>query len=404
MEFQYSAKSTNGSTSTGVLVAESIAEARQRLREKGLFALSLESAGIATGPFAGRFKRKKKRVGKSDLLMLTSQLSIMTQAGVDLAEALEGVGENCIHPTLKAVLAEIHNDVSSGAGISESLRKHVDVFGEAYVASIAAGEASGTLTDVLDRLVELLGHELKLQSSIKSVLAYPIVLSVVAFNVIGALVFFVLPQFGSVFEDMGKTPPIHTQILLDVSAFLRAHFLKVGVTFSVFVLLLYKFWLADRAGKYWDGFVLNFRLARGATRSLYTGRTFRLLGTMLESGIPLLDGIRLCRASVKNRLYRELFDQLEDSVLNGRGIGTVLTATPFVPPGASQMVGTAERTGRIGPVMVTIGEFYENEGEQKVRDLTKLLEPLIIVVMGVVVSVVVLAVMLPLLDVSTGSH
>jgi type II secretory pathway component PulF len=125
---------------------------------------------------------------------------------------------------------------------------------------------------------------------------------------------------------------------------------------------------------------------------------------MLQSGIPLLEGIRLCRASVKNQLYRKLFDQLEDSVLNGEGIGVILSSTTFVPPGASQMVATAERTGRLGPVMVTIGEFYENEGEQKIRNLVQLLEPLIIVVMGAVVSVVVLAVMLPLLDVTTGSH
>jgi type II secretory pathway component PulF len=223
-----------------VLVAESLAEARQSLRDKGLFALSLQ-AGTATNAVSNRFKRKRKKVGKSDLLLLTSQLSIMTQAGVDLAEALEGVAENCTHSTLKSVLEEIHNDVSSGSAISESLRKHVDVFGEAYVASVAAGEASGTLSEVLDRLVELLGHELKLISTIKSVLAYPVVLSVVASLVIGALVFFVLPQFGTVFEDMGKVPPVHTQILLDASKFLRAHFLKVAVTLGVSGFVIYKF-------------------------------------------------------------------------------------------------------------------------------------------------------------------
>ena len=336
--------------------------------------------------------------------MLTSQLSIMCQAGIDVAEALGNVAKRCPNPTLARILREIHDDVSAGITVSEALKKHSKVFGGAYVASIAAGEASGTLTEVLKRLAELLKHEIRLRATIRSVMAYPLVLTGVAMIVIAALVFFVLPQFAVVFEDLGNTPPAHTQMLLASGAFLREHFLMLGVGFVVFAGLGWRYMLTEQAARYWDSTILTFRISSGATQSLITGRTFRLLGTMLQSGIPLLEGLELCRESVRNRVYRDLFDAMSESVVNGGGIGPILDESNVVPDGAAQMVGTAEQTGRLGEVINTIGEFYEEEGEQKIRGLAKLLEPLVIVVMGSVVGFVVMAVMLPLLDVSASSR
>jgi type II secretory pathway component PulF len=218
------------------------------------------------------------------------------------------------------------------------------------------------------------------------------------------LVFFILPQFGTVFRGLGKDPPWHTQCLLDGARLIRAYFPILGLAVIAVLGGVLKFGGTERAVQYWDGIVLNLRFVRSATRSLLTGRTFRLLGTMLQSGIPLLEGIRLCRASVRNRLFRRLFDQMEESVVNGGSIADVLVVCPLLPGGAAQMIQTAERTGRLASVMVAMGSYYEEEGEQKVRDLVKLLEPLIIIVMGVVVSGVVMAVILPLLEVATSSH
>ena len=404
MQFQFSAKSTDGSLRNGVMVADSADDVRNRLREEGLFVMSV-ATGQAKQVLALSKGLKFGRTGvkKTDLLMLTSQLSIMCQAGVDLGEALQLAAQDCPNKTLQEILERIHHDVSAGLSISEALGKHSNVFGDAYIASVAAGEASGTLTEVLLRMAQLLKHEIRLCSTLKSVLAYPIVLIGVAFMVLSALVFIVLPQFGSVFEGLGEPPPVHTQMLLDSATFLRANFLAIAVVAGFGAVAMAKFWFTEKAARYWDGVLVNLRFLKGASRPLLSGRTFRLLGTLLDSGIPLLDGIRLCRTSVQNRFFRELFDRMEASVLSGKGIGEVIARTKIVPPGAAQMISTAERTGRLGDVMVTIGEFYEDEGEQKVRDLTKIIEPLIIIVMGAVVGLVVMAVMLPLLDVSTAS-
>ena len=405
MEYTFTARDAAGLSRSGVINAESLSDVRQTLRADGLFVLSIDarSGRLQHGQTKNQ-RRSTPRIDKADILLLTSQLSIMNQAGLDLAESLDSLSQQCPNVGLQRVLKQVHTDVSSGAGISEALRRHSDVFGKAYVASIAAGEASGTLGEVLQRMVELLDHAIRLRATLRSVLAYPIVLSCVAFLVISALVFFVLPQFAEVFEGLEDPPPAHTQLLLDGSQLIRDHLLLVGGSTVAALLTVLHFWKTDRATRFRDSFVLNSRLLRRAMRSLLTGRSFRLLGTMLQSGIPLLEALRLCRESVRNWLFQRMFDGMEQNVMNGRGIGEVLATSPFIPQGAAQMIVTAEQTGRLGSVMVTIGQYYEKDGEQQVRDLTKLLEPLIIVLMGAIVGTVVMAVMLPLLDISTASH
>ncbi len=404
MEFAFTARSLDGTTRTGVLDAESVADVRKRLRQDGLFALTV-AASAATRSTRGRGLRQRGAgIRKSELLTLTSQLSIMSEAGVDLAESLQSVADRCRDVALKKTLVAVHEDISSGIAVSEALRRRSDVFGEAYVASVAAGEASGTLTEVLKRLTDLLQNELRLRASLRGVLAYPIVLLSVAMLVMTALVFFVLPQFAEVFESLGEPPPLHTQLLLDGASFLRAHVWQLFIASIAVVYGLWRFGLNDGVVRYWDGVVLNSRLSGTAAQALLTGRSFRMLGLMLNSGIPLLEAIQLCRASVRNRVFTGLFDAMEQSVLNGGGIGEIVSVSTLIPSGAAQMVATAERAGRLGSVMVRVGEYYETDGERQLRSLVKLLEPAIIVVMGVVVACVVMAVMLPLLEISTSSR
>lgn len=405
MQFQYTAKTTVGQTSSGMIEAASLSEARQQLREQGLFILSLatqRAAAFRSGKRRLTFSRSG--VKKVEVLMLTSQLAIMCQTGVDLAEALQNLAEQCPNPTLKKILDAVYQDVSSGIPVSVAMKKHSHIFGDAYVASIAAAEASGTMTEVLIRLADLLRNDIRLRSTLRSALAYPIVLGVVALGVVAALVLFVLPQFSKVFIDMGTPAPPMTQMLMDAANALRDNFFILLAVCGGGVWALSRFWSTDRGSHFWDGLVLNTVLIRNATQPLLLGRMFRLLGTMLQSGIPLLEAIRLCRSSVQNRYYRDLFDSLEQNVINGEGLAKALSAAQFVPSGAKQMVITAERTGKLGTVMQSVGEFYEDEGERQVHELAKLLEPAIIVFMGVIVAFVVLSIMLPLLDVSTMSH
>ena len=403
MQFRYTAKSLNGQSSTGVLDAPSLPQARQQLQRTGLFPISIGLAEIdeAVSGLSPSSSRRRKRIRKTDLLMATSQLSIMCRAGIDLAEALRSVARECRNPALRDVYSEIYQDVSQGSSASVAFRRHREVFGNGYVASIDAAETSGAVNDVLPRLVDMLRNEIRLQSSLKSVAAYPVVLLGVAAIVLTVLVFFVLPQFSHVFASLGRPAPPLTALLLDTAQLLRANLLWLSLGVVGVVVALSHLLRTESARRYWDETTLNGPIVRHGSRALLTGRSFRTLGLMLASGVPLVDAVRLCRTAVRNRVFQGLFQELEHDVLNGKGIGPTVSRAEFVPPGAAQMVSTAEQTGNLAEVMQLIGEFYEEEGERLVRGTVKLLEPVIIIVMGIVVAGVVLAVVLPLLDVST---
>lgn len=404
MELQFKAKSIDGEVQTGILVAESKMDARANLKKQGLFPIQVEELTDQFKLETPTPQFSRRGIRKNDLLMLTSQLAIICQAGLDVAEAIEIVNEECPNPALSKVLDQIHSDISNGVAVSDALRIHIKVFGEAYVAAVAAGEASGTLPEVLERLTELLEHEIRMTSTVRSVLAYPMVLTGVLMVVILVLIFFVLPQFSKVFDSLGRTPPMQTRILIDVSSYLRSHVMLIaGVTAGLGV-LAWRYLRTEKAAQARDTFVIKSRLVSKPARALITGRAFRLLGTMLQSGIPLLEGIRLCRASISNRVFRDLFERMDRSVVAGGSIGVILKESNLLPPGVSQMLGAAERTGQLGPVMITVGEHFEGDGEKRIKELAKLVEPCVVVVMGVLVSGVVMSVMLPLLDVSSTSH
>ena len=406
MKFQYQAKKRSGEATSGELESSSIGEARQQLRAQGLFVSSLSpvKVGGAKSSAGAAGLRLFGRITKSDLVMMMSQLTIMCQSGIDLAEALENVAQQCTKPAFRTVLEKVHADVSNGSAFSDALKKHPQAFDEMFVAGIASGEHAGTITQVLERLTYLIRGDLRLQSTVWSMLMYPMVLCGVTFLVLNALIFFVLPQFATVFETLEKPVPPLTQLLLDTGTFVRGHLAIVlgsflGVVIAAAVLRKTQF-----VRRVWDYATLHVIVVRNATRALLTGRTFRMLGTMLMSGVPLVDGIRLCRSASRNQLFRDLFRQVEQDVLMGEGLGRTLLSAPFLPIGAAQMVVTAERSGKMGEVIKNVGEYYEEQGERSLRDLVKIAEPAVIVFLGVVVAGIVLSIVLPMLDVSTSSE
>lgn len=344
----------------------------------------------------------RSRITRSDVLMVTSQLAVMCQTGLDLAEAIRVAASACRHPGMSRILSAVYDDISAGVKPSVALERHGGrELGAAYVASIAAAEASGTVTEVLQRLAEMLRNEIRMRNGIVAAISYPAILLGVAFVVVNALIFFVLPQFSKVFEQMGRPAPPLTRFLLDGSSFMRSYWPAIALIAVVVVVGGTQLWRLPAARRYVDWFVLHAALLRSATRSLYAGRAFRLIGTLLQSGVPLLDAVRLCRGSVRNALFRQFFDRIESDVVTGKGLAGAVGEADFVPAGASQMLATAERTGKLGYVLSLIGEHFEDEGEQRLRQIVRLAEPAVIVFLGGIVGVVVLAVILPLLDIST---
>ena len=413
MHFAYAAKDASGDLLSGSIQAATAAEARRLLRSRGSFVTSLQADSAsqqrtsATAPsLRGTAPARmswSRGVSGADLMMVTSQLSVMTRSGLDFADALQAVARQCRSTRLAAVLRMVHDDVSAGQSVSSAMARHPDAFPSAYVAGIAAGEASGTLPTVLTRLAQLQRNQLRIRNAVRSTMIYPVILAGVAGVVIVALVLVVLPQFAQVFRDMGTPAPPLTALLLNISEWIRGHLLWTVAGGGLAAVAGWRLAVSPVARTWADHFLVTAPFIRNAMRNLLCGRVFVLLGSMLATGVPLLDALRLCGQSMSNRAFRDLFSHLEEEVTNGRGVGSAMAASPLLPPGAAAMVQTAERTGQLAFVLESAGEFFEEEGERAVKQSVKLLEPAVIVVMGCIVSVVVLAVMLPLLDVSTMS-
>jgi len=400
MQFVYTAKNGAGDIQTGHITAADVEAVKRALREQSLFPIDVrkKTADTFFKKLIGR--RDKTALSKRDLLSVTTQLAIMTRSGVDLATAFQSLAQQCGSANVRNILSQVHKDVTGGKSISDAMQAQASVFGDAYVASVAAGEAAGKLPDVLGRLAQFQRSEIRVRATVRTLLAYPVLLAGVSSLVVIGLVSFVLPKFVDIFSQFEIDLPVLTQVIVAASDVLRQHVLIwVPIVLAAFVgLIVSRHTEAGR--RKWDAAMLNTILIRDITRAFYIGRTFRLMGLMIESGVPLLEGLRLTRNSVRNSLYRELFDELEEAILNGRGLASSLIKAGFVPPVAAEMILTAERTGTLGMVTELMGEHYEEEGESKLREMATILEPLIIVAMGIIVATIVMAVMLPIFNIA----
>ncbi len=400
LQFSYTAKTIGGDIVNGALAAESRSHAQTQLREQGLFVTNWKTESRSENARTA-VRGRRRRISRKELMTFTSQFAVMTQAGIDIGTALSTLAHQCTNLNFRDALEKVHSEVMAGKSLSAALKVYPALFGGPYVATVTAGEASGKLPVVLARLAAMQRVELRFQVTRRTLLAYPLVLTVVATLVILALMFFVLPQFADVFAQFEMPLPAITQVLLFGSHILQGHWLACATVAIAVVLASMTAIKSDRGRYLRDYALLHLKYFRDVTRATLVGRAFRLLGIMLDSGVPLLEGLRLTRSAISNQLFRGLFDRLEADVLNGRGLTPALGQVDFLPSGAAEMIMTGERTGTLAMVSQVMGEFYEEEGESRLRELATLIEPLIIIVMGVVVAFVVLSVMLPLFDFAT---
>lgn len=344
---------------------------------------------------------KGKAVPLQERVNFTSQMAMMIGAGVSLSSALKSIIRQCQRPAMREALEQIQDDVLGGSSLSGALRKHPRLFDAAYVATVAAGEASGRMQQVLSQLAELQRSELKLRRTIKGMLVYPVLLTVVSLGVIGTLVVFVLPRFTAIFEQYDLTLPMVTRLLMGTAEELRSRWwlwVPVMGAAGVGALVATK---SEAGREAIDTAMLRTPGLKRVTQTLIGARACRLLGMLIASGVPLLESLHLLRLAISNRVFRRLTADLEDAVSNGRCLSEALDGNESLPDSASELIATAEKTGRLGEVSTMMGLHYEEEGQALARQLVSVIEPAVTIVMGGVVAVVVLAVMLPVFDIAT---
>jgi type II secretory pathway component PulF len=384
----------NNSTLTDTTAADSLSEWPADAEGVTSSFMSQDSFGEATRSRAGKIR-------KLEVSEVTAQLAIMTKSGVDLASALASLAKQCQRPALAVVLRDVQDSVMSGSSFSDALKKHPAVFDPTFVATVAAGEASGRMAEVLQQLAAMQKNVIRRGREIRSLLTYPVLLLLVSSSVLVALVLFVLPRFTAIFDQYDMPLPVITQFILAIADELSVRWwiylpLLIGSLVAVLT------WRRSESGRsLLDRFWISGPLVGEICCGMCIGGTCRLMGLMLDNGVTLLDSLKLTRQAIRNTHYKTLLSDLTEAVVNGQSLASVLQHSEVVPASAKEMIITAESTGNMNEVTVILGTYYEDESEAKLRQLVGVLEPVITVVMGAIVAVVVLAVMLPVFNLST---
>ena len=335
---------------------------------------------------------------RQQILNITKQLALLVDTGVDIAEAITVICDQIPLGPVRQAWLNIGEDINAGRALSYALNQQRNVLGADYVVSISAGEASGKLAEVLKSTAAKLERDLDLQWSTRSALAYPCVLCVVAFGVVNSLIWFVLPQFEKVFENMNYTPPWITQALLSGARTARAYYWLFGLSAIALVAATIFTWRHPRFAVYRDKLLCCIPIIGTAYRYLATSGFFLLCGNMLRHGVPLLDSLQLCARASFSPTLRSILEETERDVLVGRNLSHSLAKSSFLPAGAAAMITMAEKSGNLDRVMITTGEYFEKEGVQSLQQALKMLEPILIVLMGGLVALVIASVMLPMMD------
>ncbi|GIK15891.1 MAG: secretion system protein [Planctomycetota bacterium] len=398
MNLSYEAVDAAGSAVADVIDATDPAEAIERLRRRGLFVKKIsevEAAKATTARAPATLKLPLK-----PLVFLTRQLAILLKAGSALVPALQVIRRQLKKPAHEAMIRSLINDLEDGLPLADAMRKFPETFDPAYRAVVAAGEASATLPAMMDRLASILVRRRALRNKILGAMTYPLVLLVMSINVVCGMMMFVVPRFAGMFKTIGVEIPWSTQFLLNVSGWLEQYWAipaGAAIVLGVGLFLL----LGSKPGR---RVLVNVQteipLMKRLTSRLIQARIYRTLGTLIECRVGVLDALELSREITGNRRFRRLFDDIVEALTSGDRISSVLLRSDFIEPSLAYSIQTGEENGALGPSISYCADILEEENAELIAAMTRLVEPMILVVMGVVVGGVAISLFLPLFDVT----
>ena len=391
--FTYTARALNGDLRTATIEAPNRDEVVAQLRKQRLNVVKIDEASVA---------KKKKKGGKikmRDIVIFTRQFSTMINAGLPLVQALDILARQSENPALKDVTHAVVFDVESGHTVADALGKHPKAFSELYVNMVAAGEAGGILDTILMRLATFMEKNDALVRKVKGAMIYPGVISTVAFIAISVLLIFVIPVFKKMFGDVGLPLPLPTRVVIAMSNFLRGIGGVLTVVAAFVAVYLTKKYYATNGGKLViDKLMLKAPVLGDVLRKSAVSRFTRTLGTLIGSGVSILDGLEITAKTAGNRVISDAIMESRTSIAGGETISAPLQKSNVFPPMVISMIAVGEQTGGLDEMLSKIADFYDEEVDAAVSNLLSLMEPVMIVFLGVVVGGMVVAMYLPIFD------
>jgi len=396
--FAYSAKTADGKKIESVIRAADKGAAQAELKKKNLTISSLvEQKGGKKGGFFGP---PRPHVKTKDIAVMTRQLSTMISAGIPLLESLEILHEQASDPGFKLALDKIIERVRSGSDFSTALSEHPKLFTKIYVNMIKAGEASGQLDVILQRLADYMESVEELKREIKAAMTYPVISLVLILSITIGLVVGIVPKFKTIFDQLGMNDlPAPTQMLLTMSDQLRNNYVMLLVVTIVLVVAFLMYIKTKPGMRQWHWFLLHAPVFGPLFRKVAISRFSRTFATLIQSGVPMLGALDIVAATAGNVLVEEAVLKAKDAVTKGETLGEPLTATRVFPPMVTRMISIGEKTGALEKLLMKIAEFYDQEVRATVKALTSLIEPLLIATMGLIVGFIVLSIFLPIIKI-----
>ena len=389
--WKWTGKSKQGEVRSGEIEAQDAAAVESRLRQMGI-----EPVKVKKKPRELHMPRLGSGVGTKDILVFTRQFSVMIDAGLPLVQALDIIGTQNDNAAFRSVLLQVKAKVESGSTFADALGEHPKVFDVLFVQLVRAGEIGGILDTILQRLGAYIEKNDKLKRRVKGAMVYPAIVLTVALAVVLVLIAFVVPTFEKMFKDMGGSLPAPTQFLIDLSfAFRRYWYVILGIPFVVGV--VFKAWISRGKGQeLWHAFVLKTPMFGPLVRKVAVARFTRTLGTMLSSGVPILDALEIVARSAGNRTVEDAILYVRAKISEGKNIASPLAETGVFPPMVVQMIGVGEATGAMDQMLSKIADFYDDEVDVAVGSLTAAIEPLMMVFLGGTVGYFMIAMYLPI--------
>jgi general secretion pathway protein F len=401
--FEYKALTAAGRSVQGLKEADSPKTLRATLRRDGVFltevigeaqAKAIEKRDVNVRRFL------LGRVGARDLAVTTRQLAVLAHAGIPLVEALTALVDQVEHERLKRVLGDVKQRVNEGASLADALAMHPKVFSTLYVNMIRAGESSGALEIVLVRLADFTEGQARLRSKIAGTMAYPVAMMVIGSAIMGVLFTVVVPKITQIFENTNAVLPWYTLVTIAVSSFAASYWwaILLGLGLAGWGFARWRSTPAGRAR--WDRFTLRAPIVGAIVRQVAIGRFARTLSTLLKSGVPLLTALDIVKNILGNVRLADVVDQARDAIREGESIAAPLKRSGEFPPLVYHMVAIGERSGALEEMLGNVADAYEDQVDTTIAALTSLLEPLMIVAMGVVVGFIVFSVLMPILQIN----
>lgn len=395
--FKYTAKDLAGQTVTGTLSVANQGVLLEALRKQGLIIVGVRET-------AAKMQRGARTAKLEDLVVFSRQLATLVDAGIPLVSSLDTLHSQIEQRGLKSVVGQVRDDVEGGASFTEALAKHPQVFATLFISMVKAGEASGTLAEILDRLATYLEKSAALERKVRSSLVYPAVVSLMAFLITSVLILKVVPIFKGIFASLGGELPLPTKMLLAFSDFAQRWFFA-GVLLIGGGLVGFRQYIKTPGGRLQlDQLLLKMPIFGILFRKFAIARFARTLTTLTRSGVPILTSLEIVGKTAGNRVIELAVERTRASIREGESIAAPLGASKVFPPLVVRMVGVGEQTGQMEKMLTKIADFYESEVDTAVSGLTSIIEPLIIAVLGVVIGGIVVAIFLPILKVTQYIH